>query len=243
MDMHLTDRVVMVTGGGSGIGRACVEALTAEGAKVLIVERNTEGEEAAAQLRAAGHHVEFVQTDVSNEADVELALKTIERIFGRLDSVIACAGVSGPVGTNATQVSVEAWDHVMAVNVRGNFLIAKHSVGLLSKSPEPSMVLLGSDSALVAFKDRPVTAGRFHRLKPAVDPSRSGCTSCRLRGLSGQRACQRNNLGGRFWLHGTVSDARAGFQLTDNRPRSAADHLYQQEEHSIGNLRLPAFPN
>ena len=82
MDMHLTDRVVMVTGGGSGIGRACVEALTAEGAKVLIVDRNTEGEEAAAQLRAAGHHVEFVQTDVSNEADVESALKTVERIFG-----------------------------------------------------------------------------------------------------------------------------------------------------------------
>lgn len=152
LDMHLTDRVVMVTGGGSGIGRACVEALTAEGAKVLIVDRSTEGETTAARLRAEGHDVEYVQTDVSNEADVESALQSVERVFGRLDSVIACAGVSGPVGLNATEVSVEAWDHVMAVNVRGNFLVAKHSVGLLSNSPAPSMVLLGSDSALVAFE-------------------------------------------------------------------------------------------
>ncbi|GER24440.1 short-chain dehydrogenase [Zafaria cholistanensis] len=152
MDMQLRDRVVLVTGGASGIGRACTEVLAEESATVLIVDRNPEGSTVASQLRKAGHWVEFVQADLTDESDVRMVAHTARDLFGRLDSVIACAGISGPVGQPAAEVSVEDWDRVMAVNVRGNFLVAKHSIPLLSRSEAPSVVFLGSDSALVGFE-------------------------------------------------------------------------------------------
>ncbi len=73
-------------------------------------------------------------------------------LHGRLDTVIGCAGISGPVGTPAAEVTVEDWDRVMAVNVRGNFLLAKHAIPAMSGSEVATIVLLASDAALVAFE-------------------------------------------------------------------------------------------
>lgn len=152
MDMHLRDRVVVITGGASGIGRACVEAMLAESAKVMIVDRNTLGADWAGELKLAGHSVEFAQADITLEEDVRRAVQKVVDCFGRLDAVIGCAGISGPVGATAPEISVDDWDRVMAVNVKGNFLLAKHTIGLLSRSDVASIVLLASDAALVAFE-------------------------------------------------------------------------------------------
>ena len=152
MDMRLRDRVVLVTGGASGIGRACVEAVTAEGGKVLLIDRNPEGSVIAGGLTSRGHHVGFVQADVTEEADVRRCVQAAYDRFGQLDAVIACAGISGPVGTPAVEVAVDDWDRVMAVNVRGNFLLAKYAIPLLKHSDVAAMVFLASDSALVAFE-------------------------------------------------------------------------------------------
>lgn len=150
--MGLQDRVVLVTGGGSGIGHACVRALTAEGAKVLIVDRDPKGAAIAGDFRRDGYEVEFVQADVTEEADVRSCVQATKDRFGQLDSVIGCAGISGPVGTTAIDISVDDWDRVMAVNVRGNFLLAKHAIPLLANSDVATIVFLASDSALVAFE-------------------------------------------------------------------------------------------
>lgn len=152
MDMQLRDRVVLVTGGASGIGRACVDLLASEGAKVVIVDRNPYGATVAGQFHKSGHQVTFVQADLTIESDVQLLTEAVQDQYGRLDSVIACAGISGPVGQSATDVSAEDWDRVMAVNVRGNFLLAKYCVPILRESTVASMVFLGSDSAFVAFE-------------------------------------------------------------------------------------------
>ncbi|WP_202883341.1 SDR family NAD(P)-dependent oxidoreductase [Pseudomonas taiwanensis] len=151
MDLQLTGRVAMVTGGASGIGLACVGALLDEGAKVLIVDRDIAGVEVAARLTKSGHSVAFVQADITSESQVQEALKYAKDAFGALDSLIGCAGISGPVGKKSDAISTDEWDRVMAVNVKGNFLAAKHSIPLLSQSDVGTIVFLASDSALVAF--------------------------------------------------------------------------------------------
>lgn len=152
MDMGLRDAVVLVTGGASGIGRACVDAVLAEGARVILVDRNPDGANLASELKAIGHNVEFARADVTSEADIIDAVHRSTELYGRLDSVIACAGISGPVGSTVSEIAIEDWDRVMAVNVKGNFLIAKHTLDLLVKSTVATIVFLGSDSALVAFE-------------------------------------------------------------------------------------------
>lgn len=107
MDMLLRDRVALITGGASGIGLACVEALIREGARVVIVDRSYDGADVADGLKAKGHDVEFVQADVSKEADVRRCVEAASRRFGQLDMVIACAGVSGPVGVSTEHVTAE----------------------------------------------------------------------------------------------------------------------------------------
>ncbi|MBC3455992.1 SDR family oxidoreductase [Pseudomonas mosselii] len=152
MDMHLSGRVVLVTGGASGIGLACVRAMVDEGAKVLIADRNVVGAKLAEKLSQEGHAVAFFQADITSETDIQNAVVYAESIFGQLDSLIGCAGISGPVGSTSVEITADDWDRVMAINVRGNFLAAKHSLHLLSKSEIGSIVFLASDSALVAVE-------------------------------------------------------------------------------------------
>ncbi|MCZ2820258.1 SDR family NAD(P)-dependent oxidoreductase [Modestobacter sp. VKM Ac-2977] len=152
MDLQLRDRVALITGGASGIGRACADALAEEGAQIALLDRDPAGEEVAALLRDRGHEALFVRADVTVEADVRTAVAAVLDRFGRLDTVLGCAGISGPAGTPAAEVSVADWDQVMAVNVRGNFLLAKHTVPALRPSPVATIVLIASDAALVAFE-------------------------------------------------------------------------------------------
>ncbi|WP_027005246.1 SDR family NAD(P)-dependent oxidoreductase [Conexibacter woesei] len=142
MDLGLAGRSVLVTGGASGIGAACVRVLCDEGARVTVLDRDPRG------AGAAGAEA-FVRADVAVEADVRSALRTVAA-RGPLDAVVCCAGISGPVGTPAHQVDVEAWDAVMAVNARGPFLVAKHAQPLLAARPGAAIVFVASDSALVA---------------------------------------------------------------------------------------------
>lgn len=161
MDLELTGRVALVTGGASGIGRACVEALVAEGARVGIVDRSEQGEAVAESLRARGSNVVFFAADVTIEAEVAWAVEAVVTTFGRLDTVLGCAGVSGPVGTTLVDVQLDDWDRVMAVNVRGNFVIAKHAMKHLEAAGAGSIVFLASDSAFVAFEGMgPYTASK-----------------------------------------------------------------------------------
>jgi dihydroanticapsin dehydrogenase len=153
VDLHLRDRVALVTGGASGIGRACVGSLLAEGARVAVLDHSPRGRMEVDLLRQQhGDAVEFVQADVTVEADVATAITRVVETFGRLDTVLGCAGISGPVGTLAADVSVADWDRVMAVNVKGNFLVAKHAVPLLVDSDVATIVFIASDAALVAFE-------------------------------------------------------------------------------------------
>ena len=118
----------LVTGGGSGIGRATAELFAREGARVVVVDTNAEGgEETRQHIEDAGGEAIFVRADVTRESDVERAVARSIEAYGRLDSAFNNAGVSDAVSA-LHEISLESWNRVIAVNLTGVFLCMKHEI-------------------------------------------------------------------------------------------------------------------
>lgn len=153
MDLQLAGRAVLVTGAASGIGLACARALVAEGAYVGLVDRDASAlTDLVRALSSAGGQVHAAVADVTDELALRAAIDDTARTFGALDAVVGCAGISGPVGTTTDAVPRAGWDEVFAVNVVGQFLLAKHALPWLLRSDQASVVFLASDSAFVAAR-------------------------------------------------------------------------------------------
>jgi NAD(P)-dependent dehydrogenase (short-subunit alcohol dehydrogenase family) len=124
----LQNKVALVTGGTSGIGRATAIAFGAAGAKVVFSgRRDSEGEETAALIRDAGAECLFVRSDVSSEADVKALVQKTIATYGKLDCAFNNAGIQGSSNPLHEQ-SVEEFDKLMAINVRGLFLSMKYQI-------------------------------------------------------------------------------------------------------------------
>jgi NAD(P)-dependent dehydrogenase (short-subunit alcohol dehydrogenase family) len=134
MSGRLSDKVAIITGGGSGIGRASVLRFAREGARVVVADINAEGGEQTLQLvrgqTGAAERTLFQRCDVSREDDVASLVERAIREFGRLDCMFNNAGLVGAVGPIAS-TSVEAWDRTFAVLVRGVFLGIKHAAPVM----------------------------------------------------------------------------------------------------------------
>src|SRR5438876_9742243 len=114
-----TNRVALVTGATSGIGRATAVAFAREGAKVVVSgRRESEGSQTVALIRKAGGEATFVKTDVTSEADVAALVAKTLSTYGRLDAAFNNAGVEGRPGPIHEQ-TVENYHHTMNANVRG----------------------------------------------------------------------------------------------------------------------------
>ncbi len=127
--MRLKDRVAVITGGASGMGKATVMRFLEEGARVVIADFNEQtGAATLAEAEAAGHtgKVRFVRTDVAQEADIEAMIAAATDTWGRLDVVFNNAGVGGAIGP-LTETTVEAWDYTFDVLAKGVFLGIKHA--------------------------------------------------------------------------------------------------------------------
>lgn len=124
----LENKVALVTGATSGIGKAAALALSTAGAKVVFSgRRDPEGEATAALIRDTGAECLFIRSDVSSEEDVKaLVQKTIET-YGRLDCAFNNAGIDPPIKPLHEQ-SIEDFDKLMAINVRGLFLCMKYEI-------------------------------------------------------------------------------------------------------------------
>ena len=148
---RLQDRVALITGGGSGMGRAAAIRFAEEGAPVAVVDVIEEAaRETAGLVEAAGGTALPLRADVTVEADVQrVVAATLDR-FGRVDVLLANAGIEGPV-TFIAEVSEDEWDRVMAVNVKGVFLAVKHCIPPMQRQGGGSIVITASNSGLVAF--------------------------------------------------------------------------------------------
>ncbi|MGA0840100.1 MAG: SDR family NAD(P)-dependent oxidoreductase [Pseudomonadales bacterium] len=127
--MRLENRVAVVTGGASGMGKATVLRFLAEGARVVIADFNAAtGADTVREASAAGfsEQVRFIKTDVAEESDVAAAVFCAVETFGGIDVMFNNAGVGGAIGP-LTETSVSDWDYTFAVLTRGVFLGIKHA--------------------------------------------------------------------------------------------------------------------
>ena len=146
--MLLKDKVSIVTGAASGIGKATALTFGREGAKVLCADINREGADAvAAQIADTGGEAASIQVDVSQEDQVIAMIGDAASRWGRLDVVYNNAGVGtgGPIA----QMTVEEWDRIMAINLRGVFLGTKHAVPEMLKSGGGAIVNTASDAGIM----------------------------------------------------------------------------------------------
>jgi NAD(P)-dependent dehydrogenase (short-subunit alcohol dehydrogenase family) len=143
---NLDGKVALVTGGNRGIGKGIARGLAAEGAALAITARGADDlERVAAELRAAGADVLAVPADVTDEGQVrELFRRTLER-FGRLDVLVNNAGTfdGGPLD----ELSVEAWDKVLAINLRAPFLCTREAMRVMKQQGGGRIINVGSISA------------------------------------------------------------------------------------------------
>lgn len=143
---------VIVTGGGSGIGRATVEAFLEEGARVAIFDVSRKGGEAVVnELRAKGFDPILFVGDVSVSADVKRMVKGAVRKMGGVDVLFNNAGIL--VEGTVTDVSEKDWDKIMGVNVKGVFLMSKEVVPIMLKQKKGVIVNNASCSGLVGDRN------------------------------------------------------------------------------------------
>jgi len=122
---RLTGKIILVTGGARGIGRAVVDRCLADQAVVTLLDRDADaGRRAVAELAAPGNEVHFIQTDVTREADVESAVRAVLARHGRIDVLVNNAGINAYF--DAAAMTEAQWDAVFAVDLKGAWLCAKH---------------------------------------------------------------------------------------------------------------------
>ncbi|HUZ45816.1 MAG TPA: SDR family oxidoreductase [Terriglobia bacterium] len=150
--MNFENQVVIVTGGGSGIGRACVREFAEKNAKVALVDRDAKSSgEVISELQNKGAHVEYFQADVSDRKQVEDVVSEIVSKFGGLNVLVNNAGIQR-YGT-VTTMSEEEWDEVMNVNLKSAFLMSKYAIPEMIKGGGGALVITGSVQSVAAQRN------------------------------------------------------------------------------------------
>lgn len=148
--MRLQDKVAVITGAGSGMGRVAAQMFAAEGARVVVAEYDEgAGDETVRLVTEAGGHATFVQADVSRENDARRMVEAAVSAYGRLDVLYNNAGVMPEADHSVIDTDVAVWDQVMAVNLRGVFLGCKHAIPQMLEQGSGSIINVSSFVALL----------------------------------------------------------------------------------------------
>jgi NAD(P)-dependent dehydrogenase (short-subunit alcohol dehydrogenase family) len=150
---ELKNKVAIITGAASGIGRAAALRFAEEGARLVLADLGADaGEALAAELRGQGGEAVFVRTDVSKAADCEALVAAAVKQFGRLDAAFNNAGISdGPLPPGFIDYPLELWDRMIAVNLSGVFYGLRYQIKAMLNNGGGSIVNTASIAGQIGF--------------------------------------------------------------------------------------------
>lgn len=161
---RVQNKVVVVTGGSLGIGKATCLLLAREGAKVAVTDiLDQEGQAVVAEIEARHGAARYWHLDTSDEEEVQRTFADIAGAFGSLDGLVNNAGIAG-ADKPTHLLSKEEWNHVMNVNVNGVFYCTKHAIPYMLKAGQGSIINISSIYGLISAADIPA----YHASKGAV---------------------------------------------------------------------------
>lgn len=150
MSGRLSGKVAVVTGGASGIGQAACLRIAREGCAVAVIDINRDGAQSVAEeCRSAGVDAQAIAADVSDESQIDDAIREVLSHFKKLDLLVANAGIEGAMRDFGETTATE-WDRIIAVNVRGAFLTVRACIRTMRAQRRGAIVLTASNYGFVA---------------------------------------------------------------------------------------------
>jgi NAD(P)-dependent dehydrogenase (short-subunit alcohol dehydrogenase family) len=151
--MRLENKIAIITGGGDGIGQAAALLFAREGASVVIADIDPKrGNKTVDMIKAENNESMFVEVDIAKEDSVKNMIKEVIDAYGKIDILVNSAAIF--VEATVLNTSVEDWDNIMAVNLRGMFLCCKYVIPEMIKAGGGSIVNIGSEAGITGFKNQ-----------------------------------------------------------------------------------------
>ena len=162
MTLDFQGKISLVTGAGSGIGRASAMAFARSGAKVVAADISaSEGGQTVQKIKAAGGEAFFIQTDVAKSSEVQSLIQKTVQQYGRLDFAHNNAGTEGMLAPTA-DCTEENWDKILATNLKGIWLCMKYEISQMLKQGGGAIVNTSSIAGLVGLKGYPAYTASKH---------------------------------------------------------------------------------